>query len=125
MPAQFNRTARINDVIQRELGKIINFEFNSSMYGMITIINVLVSPDLSFAKIFISILQEEKIAVTIQALNDKAVYLRHQLAQKIKLRAIPKLRFMHDDSLLKAHKISCLIDKAINLESKPLVEDEE
>ena len=78
-----------------------------------TITGVTVARDLSFAKVFVSTLEEGKEQEVVLALNHAAKYIRHTLAQKVKLRIIPEIKFVYDDSSLRGHHISSLIDSAL------------
>ncbi|MFI4938042.1 MAG: 30S ribosome-binding factor RbfA [Candidatus Berkiellales bacterium] len=112
MPRDFSRTDRVADQIQKELSLMIIQEINDPRVGMITLSGVEVSKDLAHAKIFVSVMAEKSADETIKALNKAAGFLRSLLAKKIKMRIIPTLHFIYDDTTLKANRISRLIDEA-------------
>jgi ribosome-binding factor A len=77
---------------------------------MLTITAVDVSPDLSHAKVFFTLLEKQKLADTLQGLGRSAGFLRSQLARRIKLYTTPELRFVYDESVERGDRLSRLID---------------
>lgn len=108
-----HRIERVNDLIQAALSSIIQLKEQDLALGMITITTVRTSQDFSFAKVFVSVLNEKEAKKTIQILNKAAKQLRHELAHAIKLRIVPDLKFVYDDSILRGNRISSLIHKAL------------
>src|SRR5262249_3938726 len=99
--------------IQRELSELIRLEVRDPRVAMLTITSVDVSPDLSHAKVFITLLQKEKLADTLQGLQRAAGYLRTQLAKRMKLYTTPELRFAYDEPVERGDHRSRLIDSAV------------
>ena len=79
---------------------------------MLTITSVDVSPDLSHAKVFFTLLEKQKLEDTLQGLRRSAGFLRSQLARRIKLYTTPELRFVYDESVERGDHLSRLIDAA-------------
>jgi ribosome-binding factor A len=102
----------VADLIQRELTDLLLKEVRDPGIGMITITAVDVSPDLSHAKVFFTLLDPEKKAGTEKALQRAAGYLRSQIAHRIKLYTTPELRFVYDESVERGDRLSQLIDSA-------------
>ena len=107
------RPQRVADLIQRELSDLIRREVRDPRVGMVTLTSVDVSPDLSHAKVFVTLLQKEKIEDTAQALQRAAGFLRSQLAHRMKMYTTPELRFVYDESVERGDRLSRLIDSAI------------
>ncbi len=80
---------------------------------MITITSVDVSPDISHAKVFFTILEKDKLEDTVHGLRRAAGFLRSQLARRIKLYTTPELRFEYDESVERGDHLSRLIDSVI------------
>lgn len=118
MARDFNRTDRIGDVMMRELSVIIQQELKDPRVSMVTIAEVRVSKDLAYAKVFVSVMMEEKAAETLEGLNKAAGFLRAQLAKRMSIRVIPQLRFVYDDTTIKANRISKMIDDAVASDKK-------
>ena len=106
------RPRRVADLIQRELTDLLRREVRDPGVGMVTITSVDVSPDLSHAKVFFTLLQQEQKLSTEKALQRAAGYLRSQLAHRMKLYTTPELRFMYDESVERGDRLSQLIDDA-------------
>ena len=107
---EFSRTQRVGEQIQRMLAAIIHKEVNTKTFGMITISEVNVSPDLKYAKVYVTILGgDEKI--TVDHLNTEMKgKLRHSLSKNLSIRTTPKLQFIHDASIEYGTRLSALID---------------
>ncbi|MEW6690840.1 MAG: 30S ribosome-binding factor RbfA [Pseudomonadota bacterium] len=104
------RPRKVADLIQRELSELLRREVRDPRVGMVTITSVDVSPDLSHAKVFFTLLQAENRLPTEKALQRAAGYLRSQLAHRIKLYTTPELRFVYDESVERGDRLSRLID---------------
>jgi ribosome-binding factor A len=107
------RKARVADVIQAALAEILRKDAKNFRLGMVTVTSVEVAPDLSFAKIYVSVLEEATAIATVKTLNQEMKYFRHQLAGAVKLRATPELRFIYDDSVVRGNRITSLINNAL------------
>jgi ribosome-binding factor A len=110
----YHRSERVGDQMQRELAELIRLEVKDPRVGMLTLSGVEVSRDLSHAKVFFTLLDgEEKGREAEQGLNHAAGYLRHALGARLRLRSVPSLRFLYDDTPERGARISALIDSAI------------
>lgn len=116
MAKGYKRTQRIADVIQTALAEILQRDVKDLRFGLITITSVSVAHDLSFAKVFVSVLEDSKATETIAALNNASKYLRYALANAIELRVTPELKFIYDDSAVRGSRISSLINNALKNE---------
>lgn len=113
MKRGYNRTQRVADLIQTQLADILQKDVKGYGFGMITITSVNVSHDLSYAKVYFSVLDEEKATETMTALNNAAKFLRYELAHAVKLRITPELKFIYDDSSVRGQRITSLINDAL------------
>jgi ribosome-binding factor A len=113
MSKGFKREQRINDLIQTTLAEILQRNAKDMRFGMITLTGVNVSHDLAHAKVFVSVLEEDKAKETLVALNNASKYLRYELANAIELRVTPQLKFVYDDSSVRGSRISSLINNAL------------
>jgi ribosome-binding factor A len=114
MAQEFSRTDRVGSQIQRELAGLVHGELDDPRLGMVTIQAVKVVRDFSHAKIFFTFLGGQLNArETARILNDASPYFRHELGQRIKLRSVPELHFVHDESIDRGEKLSSLIDQAV------------
>lgn len=94
------RMDRINQLIKREVGKIIQQDMQDPRFQFVSITQVRVSPDLKNACIGFSFLGDREQAQNVQdALERAAGLIRHLVSQKIELRHTPKIEFEYDPSL--------------------------
>jgi len=103
----------LGDQIQRELSELLARELRDPRVGMVTITSVDVSPDISHAKVFFTLLDKEKLEDTVHGLRRAAGFLRSQLAKRIKLYTTPELRFEYDESVERGDHLSRLIDSVL------------
>ncbi len=114
MPRDHSRTLRIAEQIQRELAELIRLELKDPRVGMVTLTDVEVTTDYAHAKVFFTTLGTgEQVAAATAGLNHAAGFLRHELGQRIKLRGIPQLHFIYDESVERGVRLSRLIDEAV------------
>ena len=125
MPKDYPRSRRIAEQIQRELADLIRLELKDPRIpGLITVSDVEVSSDQSQAKVFFTLLGDERaIADATQALNRAAGFLRTQLSRRMKLRTVPQLHFEYDASVERGIRLTHLIDEAVG--SAPRQQNEE
>lgn len=116
----FDRTRRVADVIQKELATMLLRDMADDRFNLVTITDVSVSRDLSYAKVYVSVLldDEEKIKETVKALNKAARPIRYQLARAVDLRIVPELKFIYDASTAQGFHIDTLINEALKKEKK-------
>ncbi len=115
MPKDYSRGQRIADQIQRELSEIIRLELKDPRVGLITLTGVEVTQDNEHAKVFFTALgQPVQQEAATRALNHAAGFLRSMLAQRLRLRTVPQLRFDYDVSVERGVRLSRLIDEAVS-----------
>lgn len=106
-----NRIGRINEEIQKELANLIrNLKDPRVQDTMISITHVETTPDLRFAKVYVSFLQEEKAADAMKGLKSAGGYLRRELGSALNLRHTPELNWALDDSITYGAKMLKLIN---------------
>jgi ribosome-binding factor A len=104
------RPQKLGDQIQREVSELLARELRDPRVAMVTITSVDVSPDLSHAKVFFTLLEKDRLEDTLAGLKRSAGFLRSQLARRIKLYTTPELRFVYDESVERGDHLSRLID---------------
>ncbi len=115
MPRDFSRTLRVAEQIQRDLADLLRLEVKDPRIGMVTLTDVEVTSDYAHAKVFFTTLGDaDQIAAATEGLNRAAGFLRHELGHRIKLRSIPQLHFIHDESVERGVRLSQLIDAAVS-----------
>ncbi|MDZ7790687.1 MAG: 30S ribosome-binding factor RbfA [Xanthomonadales bacterium] len=107
------RSERVAGLLRRELADILHSEFEYEIpRGLISVTDVEVARDLSHAKVFIAVLEIEQALEIIQFLNEHAGKVRHELGQRIRLRVVPTLKFLHDTSSETGERIEQLLAAA-------------
>jgi len=123
MAREFSRTSRIGEVIMRELAQMIQHEVSDPRVGMVTVSHVDVTPDLKYAKVFVTRLNgvesEQDVSECIAGLTNAAGFLKRGIAKRVEIRTVPELRFHYDKSLEHGFHMDELIAKA----NKDLPED--
>ena len=105
--------------MQVELADLIQRELKDPRVGFVTVTEVRMSPDLKHARVYVSVFEgeEEKKQESITALQRAEGFLRHSLGRRLRLRYVPALRFVVDDTLDHSARIDELLeDSTVNLE---------
>jgi len=107
----FNRTDSLGQLIHRELAQIIQLKMRDPRVSFVNVNQVKVTRDLSLARVYVSTLGDKSENLDMaKVLNHAAGFLRSELAKIMKVRIMPELRFIFDDTALYgAH-----IDKILN-----------
>lgn len=107
------RQAKIARLLQKELSEIFRQQTAKTHGTIITVSTVRISPDLSVAKVYLSIFPSEKAEDTLKSINSSAQTIRYELAKKVRfqLRKTPALSFFIDDSLDYIENIDHLLNK--------------
>lgn len=106
------RPERVQEAIRQEVAKIVHDELKDPRLGFITITKVELTKDLRFARIYFSILGEDKDKKrALYGLNSAKGYIKGHLADRIKLKFMPDIAFKIDDSYEKTKKIYDILDK--------------
>ena len=106
-----NRIGRINEEIQRELSDLLrNLKDPRVQNTMISITRVETTPDLRWAKVYVSFLEEDRAKEAIKGLKSAGGYLRRELGRALQLRYTPELQWSLDDSITYGAKMLELIN---------------
>ena len=108
------RGLRVADQIQRDLAEIVAYGLKDPRIGMITITEVQITPDYAHAKVFFTMLKDDKESVknTVEGLQAASGFIRKQLGLRLHIHTLPQLHFVHDTSTSRGMEMSLLIDKA-------------
>ncbi|ACV63929.1 ribosome-binding factor A [Desulfofarcimen acetoxidans DSM 771] len=105
-----HRPERLAESIKKEVSDMIINELKDPRIGFTSITSVEVSRDLSFAKIFVSVLgTEEEQKATVEALSRANGFIRAEIGRRIRLRHVPELAFISDQSIAHGTKIMKLL----------------
>ena len=115
-----NRQKKIGSVLQKDLVDILQGEVRKNGISnlIISVSKVIVTTDLSVAKVYLSVFPQEKAKELLEAIKSNSPLIKHDLSQRVKLqlRKVPNLSFYIDDSLDYIEKI----DNALSAKENPI-----
>ena len=105
------RPERVAERMKREIAGILARELEDPrISSMVSVTDVEVTQDLSFARVFVSVLAAgEERRKALEALQHAAGFVRHQLASRLGLREVPELRFVHDESIERGARVEDIL----------------
>ncbi|MDO7787490.1 30S ribosome-binding factor RbfA [Desulforamulus aquiferis] len=115
-----HRPERMAEAIKKEIADLLRNEIKDPRVGFVTITGVEVTKDLSYAKIFISVMgSEEQRKESVDILQNASGYMRSEVGRRIKVRHAPELIFKLDNSLDHGSRIMELLHGINRQEEKP------
>jgi ribosome-binding factor A len=134
MPKEFGRNQRVAQFIKEELSVLVQREFPLNQYGMITLTNVDVSPDLGSATIYITVLggnsgvsdsdesslssSDETKKKLVDELNEKKGHFRQEISHMLTSRGVPSILFKYDESIERAQRLTDIINSVSQTDSQ-------
>jgi ribosome-binding factor A len=108
--SQGSRPDRVADQIRGELGQLLAREVHDPGIGFVTITRVQVSPDIQQARVFYTALGDDKARRNSeQALGRAIPFLRRQIGARLRLKRVPELKFLYDESIAGQDRIEQLL----------------
>ena len=105
-----HRLERVTEDMHREIADILREMKDPRVNGLISVVKVSVSGDLSYATVYVSALQGQDAAhKAVEVLKKAGGFVRTELGKRLKIRKIPELRFVADDSILHSAKIAQIL----------------
>jgi ribosome-binding factor A len=110
-----HRIERVNSLIRQEISELLQRQVKDPRLGnFITVTEVVTSPDLKYAKVFISYIgSEAERKETLSVLTAAAGFFHRELVKRLTLRNVPELSFHWDDSIERGNRILRLIDEVV------------
>lgn len=109
-----NRLGRIDEELKKEISNIINYELNNpKITGLISVTRAKITPDLKYAKVYVSILNSKNVKDTLANLKRSSGFIRSEIAKRINLRITPEIIFVLDDSMEYGAKIDQILKEII------------
>ncbi len=107
------RNERVRKTLMKEISDILLKEIKDpKISGLVSITDVEVSHDNSYAKVYYSVLSpDDKKEEIIEAIKRNTPKIRYEIGKRVRLRLTPELNFIPDDSLERGARITELIDK--------------
>lgn len=108
------RSERLAEQIKEEISLIIAGEVEDPRVGFVTVTDAKLTPDLRYAKIYVSVLgTEAEIKESLAALKHAAGYIRTQLGSVLRMKRTPELHFVYDDTTETAARIEELLSEEV------------
>lgn len=107
-----SRVERVAQQLKREISSIILQEIDDPRIGFLTVTNVKVSPDLRVAKVYYTILGDQgSLEKAKEGLESASPYIRRLIAQRMRLKFVPEIRFYPDEELDKRLRVERILDE--------------
>lgn len=124
MPREFSRSDRVASQIHREMADIIRTQVKDSELGMITVSDVELTRDLAVAKVFVSFMAASlEPAKCVKKLGEYGLELRRELGKRLRVRVLPELKFVYDDSVDRGMRMDALLH-GLSHDLPPATEDD-
>jgi len=105
------RMRRINEVLREVVSAAVSSDLSDPRIGFVTVTSVETSPDLRSAKVFVSVLGDEREReATLEGLRSSHGVIQARIAAETRMRRTPTLTFHYDDTIEKGVRISKLLD---------------
>ena len=105
------RIKRLNHAFMEEISMILMEEVRDEDLKFVTITGCDITNDLSYAKVYFTVLDKDKKEKVLEDINNAASFIRGKLRERIEIRHTPELKFIYDDSIEYGEKIEKIIDK--------------
>jgi len=102
---------RLESNIVKEISYILANEIKDNDIKFVTVTDCHLTNDLSYAKIYVTVLDDTKKETTLKALNDASSFIRRELANRVIIRHTPELEFVYDESIEYGKKIEKIIEE--------------
>ena len=118
------RPEKVAQLMRREIADILERKLRDPrITSAVTVTDVEITPDLAFARVYVTILGDEQARrSSLEGLQRATGFVRHELGGRLDLREVPELRFQYDDSLNRGARVDDLLRRIERGES---VDDEE
>jgi len=104
---------RLNNTFMEKISEILHNEIKDKDVSFVTITEVRITNDLSYAKVYFTSLVDDRKKIT-DALNRASGFIRSSLSQKVQIRKMPEIHFVYDESLEYGKKIENIIERINN-----------
>ncbi|MBR0439512.1 MAG: 30S ribosome-binding factor RbfA [Bacilli bacterium] len=104
-----NKQERIAALIRKNIAEIIQFDLKNPHLGFVTIPEVKVSSDFSYAKVYVSFINENQIKESMEILEHSKGFIRSELASRMDTRRVPEISFVLDEGFKREARIEELL----------------
>jgi len=108
------RMRRVNEAIREVLSDALAHDLKDPRVGFVTVTDVKTSPDLSHARVYVSVLgDDEAISASLDGLRSAHGFLQGRVGDELHIRRTPTLDFLHDDTAARAQRLEALIESVV------------
>ena len=101
---------RLNHAFVEEISYILHHEVKDENIKFVTVTDCEISSDLSYAKVYVTVLDDSKKEMTLEALNGARSFIRGELSKRVEIRHTPELKFLFDESIEYGSRIDSIIE---------------
>ena len=120
-----HRNERMKALIARDIASIVHDELKKASIGLVSVNEVVVSSDLSYAKVYVSFIPEDHPKTRLAELKKTEGFVRSALARKLSIYKVPEIHFFLDETAIRSRRIEAALAKEEEDLSKLPVSDEE
>lgn len=102
---------RLNHAMQEEISKILMLEIKNEDIKFVTITGCDISNDLSYCKVYFTVLDQSQKEKMTELLNKAAGFIRGEVSQRIEMRHTPELKFIYDESIAYGEHMEKIMDQ--------------
>lgn len=114
------RADRVAEAIKAEVSDIIRNGIKDPRIGFVTVVDVEVSRDLQHARVYVSVLGDERAQkATLEGLQSARGFIRGEIGHRIRLRLVPEVDFRVDSSIARGARIASLLREVIPEDEPP------
>lgn len=119
------RTSRVGENVRDALAEVLRHDLRGFDLGWSSISEVEVSPDLHYARVFITGLKEEDTKAKVEELRKIAGQARHALGKRIHLRYTPELDFRYDETAMRALRVETILREVMPPAEEPAADEQD
>ena len=106
------RMRRVDEAVREVLSDVLTHEVKDPRVGFVTVTDVKTSPDLSHARVYVSVLGDaEAVSASLEGLRSAQGFLQGRIGGELRLKHTPTLTFFHDDTAERAQRVERLMDE--------------
>lgn len=102
---------RLNNLFLEEISKILRTEIKDERISFVTITDVKITSDLYYAKVYVTVLNDNERDNIIKLLNKASNFIERELSHRIQIRRMPNITFVYDESIEYANNIEKIIER--------------
>ena len=106
------RMRRVDEAVREVLSDVLTHEVKDPRVGFVTVTDVKTSPDLSHARVYVSVLGDaEAVSASLEGLRSAQGFLQGRIGGELRLKHTPTLTFFHDDTAERAQRLERIMDE--------------